>query len=293
MPDPQTVLVLEDDPVQRALCERILKTALYEVTGIHDPADLIKNLETLAVPHAILMDIVLPGMDGMTVMQHMQLSPRWCVVPVIMMTSSPTRDRVVAANQLPVPPEAILIKPVEPKLIVQLLRAVIAATEPVHLMRSLQRQRLSLKLLLQASLSELDLISRSHGDSPAECEARHTEARRQIQSLRDAEAQLRDAPAETREVIRQRIQAFEDCCVRYRRQIGWAESRRKLIAMKRSDIFRRQRSIRELEQKIQALALVIDRKGAHRLSPSALAASQQMPSSPEPAPPPPRSTRTV
>jgi two-component system alkaline phosphatase synthesis response regulator PhoP len=158
MSDPKRILVLEDDPIQRGVFERILRTGPFQVKTIHDPVELVAKLDVVPVPDAILLDILLPGMDGVTVMQHLESNARWCVVPVIMTTASPTRDRVIAANQLPVPPEALLVKPVDPQAMIQLLQAVIAGHEPLYLMRSLQRQRRSLRLSLRTSLSELEVI---------------------------------------------------------------------------------------------------------------------------------------
>jgi CheY-like chemotaxis protein len=281
MADSVWIDVLEDDPVQCALYKRILGAGNFEATVIQDPVDLVGNLDNIPVPRALLLDILLPGMDGLAVMQHLQRHPLWCLVPVILMTSSPTRDRVVAANQLPVPPEGFLVKPVNPRAMLQLLRAVIAGQEPTYLLRSLQRRRLALRLGLHASIVELEAVIRQSNDR-TNWEARHAEARRQIQSLRSAESQLRDAPVETRQAITDQVRALEESCANCRRQIETAENQRKILLSKRHEILLRQKSVREIEERIQALSGVVKR--IHMTKPPGPAAEDApaVPQTPEP-----------
>jgi CheY-like chemotaxis protein len=250
----QCVLVLEDNPVQSALYGKILAAGGYEVMAICDPLDLVNNLSGLTVPDAILLDIVMPGMDGVVVLQHLERDARWCVPPVIMMTASPTKDRVVAANQVPVPPEGFLAKPVEPQAMLQLVHTVIASQEPAYLLRQLQRKRLSMKLGLQDVIERLSSETRENKDAQATHEKLLADTRREIQSLQAVRTQFRDAPPETQLALQRQMEELEETCLQHRSGIQEAEARHKKIIHLRQDILYKQKTIRDLDHRIEALA---------------------------------------
>jgi CheY-like chemotaxis protein len=256
---PNWVLVLEDDPVQSALYEKILRAGRYQVTAIPDPLDFVSNLDTLPVPSAILLDIVLPGMDGVTVMQHLERHPRWCTVPVILMTASPTRDRVVAAQKLPVPPEGFLVKPVDPHGMLSALRALIACKEPIYLLRNMQRKRLALKSSMSDAVVDIEMTLRAAEDACEDCSTKMAEARKEIQSLRMMEGQFRDSLPASKYGVGERIRELEETVETLRQNLAeTAETRRKTL-LKRQDIHVKQKAIRELERQIQSLAVVLTR----------------------------------
>src|SRR5512147_1692321 len=73
---PRTVLVLEDDPVQNMVCRRILQDGGFTAVGCAAPSQLWAALGQGA-PAAVLVDILLPEMDGFAVIEKLQAGPAW------------------------------------------------------------------------------------------------------------------------------------------------------------------------------------------------------------------------
>ena len=61
----QTILVVEDNENTRRLLETILRSAGYEVTGAPDAEEGLRILEGEAPVDLVLLDLFLPGADGM------------------------------------------------------------------------------------------------------------------------------------------------------------------------------------------------------------------------------------
>ncbi|MBL9173936.1 MAG: response regulator [Verrucomicrobiales bacterium] len=79
------VLVIDDENAARDLIQRTLARAGYTV---HTAASGMEGL-TLAAklkPHAITLDVMMPGMDGWAVLSRLKADPATADVPVIMMT---------------------------------------------------------------------------------------------------------------------------------------------------------------------------------------------------------------
>ena len=85
-PDPSPyVLVIEDDPSVRGLLDTLLSSEGYRVTTA---ADGVAGLtEAVASrPSAVLLDLVMPDLGGMAVLQEMKSNPLLATVPVVVLT---------------------------------------------------------------------------------------------------------------------------------------------------------------------------------------------------------------
>ena len=81
------ILIIEDNPATRELMTYLLGAFGYETLTASDGAE---GLEVAAreVPHLILCDIQLPGMDGYEVAERIKRDPRLRAVPVVAVTAS-------------------------------------------------------------------------------------------------------------------------------------------------------------------------------------------------------------
>ena len=85
------VLVVDDDEMIREILARSLDPKRYEVVFTFDGAQALRTL-TRVRPDVILMDVNLPGVDGVALTQHLKSSPEFLNVPVVMMTGHSQRE---------------------------------------------------------------------------------------------------------------------------------------------------------------------------------------------------------
>jgi two-component system cell cycle response regulator len=79
------VLLVEDDPVQANATKKILQATGYEVFWSQDGISAIKTVKMMK-PDIILLDVVLPGLDGYEVCRWLKLDENAKGIPVIMLT---------------------------------------------------------------------------------------------------------------------------------------------------------------------------------------------------------------
>lgn len=83
----KTILVVEDEePMLRALQDKFTKEGFL----VHTAADGEAGLETALekTPDLIILDIIMPKIDGMTVMKKIREDKKWgSKVPIIMLTN--------------------------------------------------------------------------------------------------------------------------------------------------------------------------------------------------------------
>jgi DNA-binding response OmpR family regulator len=80
-----TVLVVEDDPSVRGLLQTLLSAEGYEVVTASDGlAGLVKA--TASSPSLILLDLMMPDLGGVRVLEEMRGDPALAEIPVIVVT---------------------------------------------------------------------------------------------------------------------------------------------------------------------------------------------------------------
>jgi len=252
------IFLLEDDPVQLRLCTQILERGGYEVVSSDNPTEALNMIDAITPPDLILSDIQMPGMDGLVFMTHLLEHRRWCNVPVIMMTAQPTRDQLVVAQKVPVPPEAFLIKPVKPSEMIAQVKAVLAKEQPLYLLRSLQRRRLQLHLDLKAEQTTMD---RSMSGAVHAIDAATTqvnEARKELQVLQRTRSLLGKESEDTRNAVEEQVKRLEDNLNDLKMQIDSYETeRREVFARRHELVLTNQRELKALEERIKSVAEVV------------------------------------
>lgn len=80
------ILVVEDDTSIRELLIEILEGQGYQVSFGVNGFDGIKSLETI-IPDLILMDVMMPVMDGYAFRKELLLNPKWNLIPIVAMSA--------------------------------------------------------------------------------------------------------------------------------------------------------------------------------------------------------------
>jgi DNA-binding response OmpR family regulator len=92
------ILIVEDDPDLVALLKRWLGRDGHRVEHAADGAAALEALKREPLPHLVLLDVMLPKMDGFEVLQQLRAEPRTRGLPVVMVTSF-SRDRDAARGR--------------------------------------------------------------------------------------------------------------------------------------------------------------------------------------------------
>jgi signal transduction histidine kinase/DNA-binding response OmpR family regulator len=92
------VLVVDDDPKTRDMLRRTLQKAGWTVAEAANGCEAIEALER-ARPALVLLDLMMPGMDGFEVLERLHDDETWREVPVIIVTAKDlTPDEVDRLN---------------------------------------------------------------------------------------------------------------------------------------------------------------------------------------------------
>lgn len=93
---PFRILVVEDEPVIRELVRSMLHDGPVEVETASTGADGLRRVREGGF-HLVLLDVVLPGMDGLTVCRLLKADPQTAAVPLYMLTAKTRRADLEAA----------------------------------------------------------------------------------------------------------------------------------------------------------------------------------------------------
>ncbi len=119
----QDILVVEDEPKIVAVLKDYLERGGYRVTTL-DRGDLVAPRVRRSPPSLILLDLMLPGMDGMDVCREVR---KTSTVPIIMITARVEEiDRLLG---LELGADDYICKPFSPREVVARVKAVLRRTE--------------------------------------------------------------------------------------------------------------------------------------------------------------------
>jgi DNA-binding response OmpR family regulator len=93
-PSSRRILAVEDDPDLLRLIRRELEGAGFDVWACPTAEEALESISRRGLPHLALVDILLPGMDGMAFARRLQ---EWSDVPIVMLTSVDEEETVVRA----------------------------------------------------------------------------------------------------------------------------------------------------------------------------------------------------
>ena len=116
--DAATVLVIDDDPTVRDMIGRMLAKEGYHVVTAANGADGL-TLAAEARPDVITLDIMMPGMDGWSVLSKLKADPALTAIPVVVMTIVDDRNLGFALGA-----SDYLTKPIDRERLAEVLRQV-------------------------------------------------------------------------------------------------------------------------------------------------------------------------
>ena len=124
---PADVLVVEDEPDIRNLIVHHLTRDGFRCRAVASGAEALQRVKA-ATPDLVVLDLMLPGMDGLEVCRRLRSDAGSAGVPIIMLTAKADEvDRVVG---LEMGADDYVVKPFSPKELVARVRAVLRRARP-------------------------------------------------------------------------------------------------------------------------------------------------------------------
>lgn len=118
------ILVVDDNEVNLKLLRLLLESEGHAVRTASSAVEALALLEQEARPQVILMDIQLPGMDGLELTRRLKADPRYGDIPVIAVTANAMKgdaDRALAAGC-----DDYLTKPIDLEILLATIEARLA-----------------------------------------------------------------------------------------------------------------------------------------------------------------------
>lgn len=122
------ILIADDDPLLRALVEHKLSAAGHQVFAAEDGAAAMNEIATRR-PDLVVLDAMMPVLDGFEVLRRLKADPATAALPVIMLTALKREQDVVGALELGA--ADYLVKPFIPDELVARIRRFLP-TGPSH-----------------------------------------------------------------------------------------------------------------------------------------------------------------
>ncbi|NPV29484.1 MAG: response regulator [Firmicutes bacterium] len=180
------ILVVEDSSLTRLMVKRVLEEEGYAVTELASGEEVLAKIRLRQRPFdLIIMDIHLPGMDGLRTLEALKGLPEYAYVPVMMLTvtSSAVREAIrLGAVEY-------LCKPFEQEQLVQRVRKLIGPgrregqEEKTPLERFYEVMRLEINRARRGSTPLTIVLGRREGGPGAEVRELAEQAQRQLRTI--------------------------------------------------------------------------------------------------------------
>ncbi len=115
-----SIMIIEDDRIISGLLQHILARRGYQIHVALDGRMATAMIEEIEPPHLILLDVMLPFVDGFELLKQIRSKPNWTELPIIMLTSKAQEKNIVRA--LEAGANDYIVKPFQPEELVARVR---------------------------------------------------------------------------------------------------------------------------------------------------------------------------
>jgi CheY-like chemotaxis protein/EAL domain-containing protein (putative c-di-GMP-specific phosphodiesterase class I) len=126
--DPYRVLVVDDDVSMRLYLKLVLEQAGMRVECV-DPDEVVQKISTFE-PDLLLVDLYMPGIDGMSLTMELRLQPELAMLPIVFLSGEQGDEKRFQAIQLG--GDDFLTKPVRPRILIAAVRSRIKRARSVR-----------------------------------------------------------------------------------------------------------------------------------------------------------------
>jgi two-component system alkaline phosphatase synthesis response regulator PhoP len=118
----ETILIVEDEKDIVKMLDYNLKKEGYKILVVHDGEDAL-DAANAKHPDLILLDLMLPGVDGLEVCKQLKLERKTASIPVIMLTAKTQESDKVVGLELGA--DDYVTKPFSPRELIARIKAVL------------------------------------------------------------------------------------------------------------------------------------------------------------------------
>lgn len=116
-------VVVEDDAQLAKFVHSYLTFEGFQVRTAGNRAEVLAEFRKRPVPHLILLDVMLPDVDGFDILINLRRTPAFAQVPIIMLTGKTTREAVLKG--LNCGADGYITKPFEPEALMAAVQTVL------------------------------------------------------------------------------------------------------------------------------------------------------------------------
>ena len=125
-----SILVVEDEAHLASLLKHVLENEGFDVRTARDRDEIVAEFRRGPRPDLVLLDVMLPDVDGFEVLLKIRQHPGLQTVPVVMLTAKATRDAVLKG--LAGGADGYITKPFEIDVLVTAVNVVLGLSEEGH-----------------------------------------------------------------------------------------------------------------------------------------------------------------
>ncbi len=148
---PATILIVDDDALVREVLHDFLDSQGYQIGFAQNGYEALDKVAEL-LPDLILLDVMMPGMDGFEVCRHLKAHPQWRHIPIILVTA--LNDKQDMARGIEAGADDFLSKPVNSTELRARARSMLRIKSQYDTLER-QRRELEASLHLNQKLSQV------------------------------------------------------------------------------------------------------------------------------------------
>jgi len=121
------IAVVDDEPDIVELITHHLKKEGFKTKDFYDGESLL-NFVKITLPELIILDLMLPGIDGLEICRILKRNEKTSFIPVVMLTAKGTETDIVVGLELGA--DDYIVKPFSPRELVARVKTVLRRAEP-------------------------------------------------------------------------------------------------------------------------------------------------------------------